>query len=61
MVKEQTLPEDTVLIAGGGPVGMFLAVTLAYFGIKSLVLERNNTTTKYVGKGSTRKQDGLMS
>jgi len=43
---EQTLPDDTVLIAGGGPVGLILATVLAYYGIKSVLLERNDTTTK---------------
>ncbi|KAJ0420296.1 FAD binding domain-containing protein [Aspergillus carlsbadensis] len=47
MAHVQILPDDTVLIAGGGPVGMVLAMTLAYFGVKSLVLERNETTTRW--------------
>jgi ribulose 1,5-bisphosphate synthetase/thiazole synthase len=42
----EKLPDDTVLIVGGGPVGLLLANVLAFYGIKSLVLERNNTTTK---------------
>jgi FAD-dependent monooxygenase len=42
----EILPDDTVLIVGGGPVGLLLANVLAYYGVKSLVLERNNTTTK---------------
>jgi hypothetical protein len=45
-VMEQTLPDDTVLIAGGGPVGLILATVLSYYGVKSVLLERNNTTTK---------------
>ena len=36
-----------VLIAGGGPVGMTLARTLASFGVRSLLVERNPTTTRH--------------
>src|SRR5260221_2353707 len=36
-----------VLIAGGGPVGMTLARTLASFGVRSLLVERNPSTTKH--------------
>jgi 2-polyprenyl-6-methoxyphenol hydroxylase-like FAD-dependent oxidoreductase len=36
-----------VLIAGGGPVGMTLANVLAYFGVRSMVVERNATTTRH--------------
>ncbi|RFU24410.1 hypothetical protein B7463_g11929, partial [Scytalidium lignicola] len=43
----ETLPDDCVFIAGGGPVGLTLAVSLSYYGIKSLVLERNDTTTRW--------------
>jgi 2-polyprenyl-6-methoxyphenol hydroxylase-like FAD-dependent oxidoreductase len=35
----------SVLIAGGGPVGMTLAVDLAQKGVKSILVERNHTTT----------------
>jgi 2-polyprenyl-6-methoxyphenol hydroxylase-like FAD-dependent oxidoreductase len=34
-----------VLIAGGGPVGMTLALNLARYGVRSLLVERNRTTT----------------
>jgi len=34
-----------VLIAGGGPVGMTLAVDLAQKGVRSILVERNRTTT----------------
>ncbi|MSR13656.1 MAG: FAD-monooxygenase [Gammaproteobacteria bacterium] len=37
--------DTPVLIAGGGPVGMTLALNLARYGIKSLLVERNTTTT----------------
>ncbi len=36
-----------VLIAGGGPVGMTLARTLASFGVRSLLVERNLSTTRH--------------
>jgi len=36
-----------VLIAGGGPVGMTLARTLASFGVRCLLVERNPTTTRH--------------
>jgi len=46
--RTETLPSDTVLIVGGGPVGLLLATVLAFYGVKSLLLERNATTTKFV-------------
>ena len=36
-----------VLIAGGGPVGMTLARTLAQFGVRSVLVERQSSTTKH--------------
>jgi 2-polyprenyl-6-methoxyphenol hydroxylase-like FAD-dependent oxidoreductase len=36
-----------VLIAGGGPVGMTLARTLAQFGVRCMVVERQPSTTKH--------------
>jgi 2-polyprenyl-6-methoxyphenol hydroxylase-like FAD-dependent oxidoreductase len=36
-----------VLIAGGGPVGMTLALNLARYGIRSLLCERNEQTTRH--------------
>ncbi|MFD2136770.1 FAD-dependent monooxygenase [Novosphingobium resinovorum] len=39
--------EVPVLIAGGGPVGMTLALNLARYGIRSLLLERNPATTRH--------------
>lgn len=44
--QEEVLSNDTVLILGGGPVGMMTASTLAFYGIRSVVLERNFTTTR---------------
>jgi FAD-dependent monooxygenase len=43
---EEALPHGSVLIMGGGPVGLILATILAYYGVKSVILERNETTTK---------------
>lgn len=36
-----------VLIAGGGPVGMTLALNLARYGVRSILVERNETTTRH--------------
>ncbi|AMK26522.1 FAD-dependent monooxygenase (plasmid) [Sphingobium sp. SJ10-10] len=36
-----------VLIAGGGPVGMTLALVLAHHGVQSIIVERNENTTTY--------------
>ncbi|MCF8531770.1 MAG: FAD-dependent monooxygenase [Reyranella sp.] len=36
-----------VLIAGGGPVGMTVARTLALYGVRSLLVERNPGTTRH--------------
>jgi len=36
-----------VLIVGGGPVGMTLARTLALHGVRCLLVERNETTTRH--------------
>lgn len=36
-----------VLIAGGGPVGMTLALNLARYGVRSIVVERNTETTRH--------------
>jgi 2-polyprenyl-6-methoxyphenol hydroxylase-like FAD-dependent oxidoreductase len=39
--------ECPVLIAGGGPVGMTLALNLARYGVRSIIVERNPTTTRH--------------
>ena len=39
--------EIPVLIAGGGPVGLAMAVELAHYGIQCLLVERNETTTRH--------------
>ncbi|WP_205877012.1 FAD-dependent monooxygenase [Mycobacterium camsae] len=36
-----------VLIAGAGPVGLILALELERQGVKALLVERNNTTTRH--------------
>jgi 2-polyprenyl-6-methoxyphenol hydroxylase-like FAD-dependent oxidoreductase len=36
-----------VLIAGGGPVGMTLALELARYGVRSVLVERNPATTRF--------------
>ena len=44
MAKVEEVP---VLIAGGGPVGMTLALNLARYGIRSILVERNPETTRH--------------
>lgn len=39
--------ETPVLIAGGGPVGMTLALNLARYGVPSILVERNPATTRH--------------
>lgn len=39
--------ETQVLIAGGGPVGLTTAIELAHFGVQSILVERNATTTRH--------------
>jgi heterodisulfide reductase subunit A-like polyferredoxin len=53
--NEQTLDDDCVLIAGGGPIGMLVAIVLAHYGVKSLVLERNETTTESANQNEMLK------
>ncbi len=36
-----------VLVAGGGPVGLMLATVLGRFGIRTMLVERNTTTTRH--------------
>ncbi|KAH7385826.1 FAD-binding domain-containing protein [Pyrenochaeta sp. MPI-SDFR-AT-0127] len=45
--SHEELSAGTVLIAGGGPVGLLLAIVLSHYGIRSVLLERNETTTKW--------------
>jgi 2-polyprenyl-6-methoxyphenol hydroxylase-like FAD-dependent oxidoreductase len=44
MPTNQRIP---VFIAGGGPVGLSMALALARFGVRSVVVERNATTTEH--------------
>lgn len=44
----ENLEEDTILIVGGGPVGLILATALAKHRVKSIILERNESTTRSV-------------
>ena len=45
--EEVVLPNGTVVIAGGGPVGLILASVLSHYGVKSVLFERNKTTTHW--------------
>jgi FAD-dependent monooxygenase len=45
--QQERLAPGTVLIAGGGPVGLLLATVLSHFGTKSVICERNKATTKW--------------
>ncbi|KAK5676977.1 hypothetical protein LTS10_010741 [Elasticomyces elasticus] len=47
MATEQSFPDDVVLIVGGGPVGLILARILATHGVKSVLFERNASTTTW--------------
>lgn len=42
----EVLADDCVLIVGGGPVGLLTAVVLAFYGIPSVIIERNSNTTR---------------
>lgn len=44
---ERRLPRDTVLIAGGGPIGLTLARVLAYYDVPCILFERNQSTTNW--------------
>ncbi|KIW05997.1 uncharacterized protein PV09_03180 [Verruconis gallopava] len=45
--SHERLPAGTVVIAGGGPVGLLLATVLSHYGIRSLLFERNEATTRW--------------
>ena len=56
------MKEVPVLIAGGGPVGMTLAKTLASFGIECMLVERNPSTTRHPKDGYYKfSQHGVVS
>jgi FAD-dependent monooxygenase len=44
---EHTLPDDTVVIVGGGPVGLILARVLSTHNVKCVLFERNASTTTW--------------
>lgn len=44
---QHRLPSGVVLIAGGGPIGLLLARVLSFYGVRSVLFERNKTTTKW--------------
>ncbi|GGY91127.1 FAD-dependent monooxygenase [Novosphingobium colocasiae] len=39
--------EVPVLVVGGGPVGLTMAIELSHYGVGSLVIERNASTTRH--------------
>ncbi|KAJ3536123.1 hypothetical protein NM208_g6859 [Fusarium decemcellulare] len=43
----QVAPTGTIVIAGGGPVGLLLARVLSFYRVKSILFERNRTTTSW--------------
>lgn len=45
--REERLQQGTVVIVGGGPVGLTLARVLSSHGVKSLLFERNQSTTTW--------------
>jgi FAD-dependent monooxygenase len=55
----ENVPEGCILIAGAGPIGLLLAVVLSSYGVKSILLERNLTTTKYEESVPRTRQEEL--
>lgn len=45
--RVEALSKGTVLIAGGGPVGLLVAKVLSHHGVRSALFERNKTTTRW--------------
>ena len=39
--------ENPILIIGAGPVGLSLALALANYGIKTIVIEQNSTLSEF--------------
>ena len=50
--NELILSDDTVVIVGGGPVGLVLARVLSTNGIRSVLFERNQSTTRWPSESS---------
>ena len=46
-LKDEHARPGTVVIAGAGPIGLLLATVLSHYGIRSLLLERNLSTTQW--------------
>lgn len=46
-MSTETPEQVPVLIAGGGPVGLTLALTLAQYGVAAILVERNPSTTTH--------------
>src|SRR5246127_1627094 len=46
-LAESSAEQVPVLIAGGGPVGLTLALTLAQQGVAAMLVERNPSTTTH--------------
>jgi len=47
VLSTEDLAASTVLIVGGGPVGLLVATALAHYGVASVLVERNESTTKW--------------
>lgn len=47
MAIEHSFPDDVIVIVGGGPVGLILARILSTHGVKSVLFERNASTTTW--------------
>ena len=56
----ERLPEERPVIAGFGPAGMFLALSLAEAGLRPIVLERGGSVEERTGV-IRRFRDGLLS
>lgn len=53
--------ETSVLVVGGGPVGMLLAYILtAYWGVECMLVEQSSTTTRYPKMEYTNNRQEFM-
>lgn len=41
------LPLGYVVIVGGGPIGLLLVRVLSFYGVNSVLFERNESTSKW--------------
>ncbi|KAK7903181.1 hypothetical protein LTR67_001198 [Exophiala xenobiotica] len=46
-MEEEHARTGTVVIAGAGPIGLLLATVLSHYGVRSILLERNLSTTQW--------------